>query len=68
MTYPSEDDFSDWVNKRFSDLAEEFADKNEEKFDEFCWEKFEKFRQNYDDIVNEEKEEDYREKHQGEKE
>ena len=49
MTYPSEDDFTDWVNKRFSDLVEEFADKNSDKFDEFCWEEFEKFRQNYEE-------------------
>lgn len=50
----NEEDFDKWVNRRFSDLAEEFVDENEDKFNDFAWKKFEHFLQNADDYINSE--------------
>ena len=33
------DDFTDWVDRRFSDLAEEFAYEEEDKFNDFFTQK-----------------------------
>jgi len=54
----TEEDFDRWVNSRFSDLSEEFVEANEDKFQEFAWKKFEHFRQNMDDYINNERAED----------
>ena len=54
MTYPTEDDFPDWQSENYEDLAEKFFENNKQmrdKFEEFCWEKFESHRQNYDDYI-----------------
>jgi hypothetical protein len=44
-----EGDFEDWKNKKFTELAELFAEIEDNKFDEFCWGRFESERQGMND-------------------
>lgn len=47
------EDFEKWQNRRFSDLAELFVEitpEIETKFNDFCWERYEKERQQAGDI------------------
>jgi len=46
------EDFEKWVSTRFSDLAEDFVEENEDKFSDFAWKKFEKYLQIESEVIN----------------
>lgn len=50
----TEDDFPDFQSNNYQELVEEFFEMDRqasEDFDKFCWEKFERHRQNYEDYI-----------------
>jgi hypothetical protein len=52
MGYPNEESFERWLSNNLGDLQEEFCEDND-NFNDFCWKRFESYRQNYDDIIAE---------------
>lgn len=48
-------EFPSYQNNNWQDLVEKFFEQNpiiSQKFDDFCWLEFDKFRQSYDDYIN----------------